>query len=141
MSEQKQKIVRDLDDTGLKMRSAYSDWVKAILTILTGLLGLLVVLHDNPNPTLWEQWLFRSTLCLLGLSILFGGIQLFALVNFYQNLVGVHFRLLQQHNAGEKLPELEVVSADKFFVLTQRAFYVVLVLSLVSLIAYGIAIS
>lgn len=141
-NQTRQKVIIEyLDEQNkysMDRKEKFYSWVKTMLSISTGLVGLLITLRPN-NETKESEYLFIITLILCGLSILFGAIQLLAEVNLYDNLLKHSEKQLTKFLDGKDGEILDHIGVSRFYKLTEYLYKIFLFLSLVSLIIYGIS--
>ena len=116
-------------------------FLKQILLMSSGLVGILVSLHDGNLSCLLEKIFFSSTLLLISLGILLLSIALFEQVDSHNKLAQDYWVELRKQLEEKPFSTLVLAYPKRIYIICERIGYISLVLSIFSLTIYGILIS
>lgn len=130
------KIIINISD---KRFNEFYSFIKHIVIICTTILGVIISLKQNKATNCLELYSFVSVTGTLSLCILIGIVVLFGRLHAYDE----HRRAVQEHLNkllfGEKIVSTSIyVPTAKIFVVFERAFYVVFVISILCIFLYSI---
>jgi len=134
----KKKVYNVIDSREQYEKSNFA-FFKGLTTISVALIGLLIGLKPLNIPNQYAKVLFLTTICLIGLCILFSLIVQFYEVIFGKRKVDAYKQILQEYiddpiGAGSlQIVELKGV---KFFATFEVLTFFCLILSIISLILY-----
>jgi hypothetical protein len=116
----------------------YFQWIRGIVTMATGLVGILVSLKSGKSANLMEHNLFVGTIALLAAGILLGVILMYSEIYMLRKLQKLHAEqaFKQHHGDGDTFP-YKAIEIPFFFTLVQWLCVVSLVLALISLVWYA----
>ena len=116
------------------------DWLKNVILMASGLIGILVSLHSVKSVEYISHLLFSSTILLLGIGILSGTIYLYAEIDVYNH----HLKLLDEArknivpNGKDQERIILYAGVRQVYVLMKYVAFFSFVLAIPSLIAYAI---
>ncbi|PWI28886.1 hypothetical protein DI383_14365 [Flavobacteriaceae bacterium LYZ1037] len=122
----------------LSRHEKYFSWLKNILTISVGLLGILVSLNSDKITDLYTFISFISTILFLGLGILFGAILLYNEVYIQSQLLNHSKKNGRRLLDGKGIKVFSVIRRHWFFSLSEIICLSSYLISLISLITYSI---
>ena len=108
----------------------------------TGMVSVLVALKSDKSQSIYEHYLFSSTIGLLSLGILFGVIILYAEVQILNQAKTHQEKHISKLLNSEDVPEIGMKYLDppKYFSFVQIVFSLSLVLALICLVLYSVFI-
>jgi hypothetical protein len=112
---------------------------KGLTTIYVALIGLLIGLKPSNIPNLNAKWLFLTTICLIGLCILFSLVVQFYEVIFHKQTIDARKQILKEYiddPVGAGFLQVVEIKGSKFFRLFEILTFSCLILSITSLIFY-----
>jgi hypothetical protein len=138
LTESERKAITELS---AQRYSTYYSWLRHILLMASGLIGILISLHTKKSESLCEHYSFVLTIGLLGLGILTGSISLYDEIHSLDR----HRKVLAEAVAkrlkhGTSYGQISVIDRAKIFILTEWICYLSFALSLVSLIVYAVLV-
>jgi len=114
------------------------NWIKHILTLLTGLLTILIAFKSNEVFSNLNHQLFSYTLISIGLSIFSGAVYLYNTVDLLARTIKFDLESLSKRMRGDNDLHIGVIKPKLMYVVFQYLFYISSLCSLALLIAYGI---
>lgn len=122
-----------------KRNEKHFDWVKHILLVASGLLGVLVSLRSTKSGDEYQHYAFIATVSALGLGILTGSIHLYAEVNAMNRLQDKLIEQIKKESKGQG-GNPEIINAGPLFVFTilEWTCYCSLLIATISLVTYAI---
>ena len=122
-----------------KINNYYSQWIRHIITLMTGLLTVMVAFKSDTVETEFNHLLFSLTLISLGLSVSAGILLLYTEVDIQKQLLKFEKESLQSRKNGDTTyVHTKMIETKKVFVVSEYLFYIFSALSLILLITYGI---
>ena|SRR5690606_11612655 len=122
----------------LSRHEKYFSWLKNILTISVGLLGILVSLNSDKITELYTFIAFISTILFLGLGILFGAILLYNEVYTQGQLLNHSKKNGRKLLGGKDIKIVEIIDRHWIFSVSEVVCFSSYLISLISLIAYSV---
>lgn len=121
----------------LSRHEKYFSWLKNILTISVGLLGVLVSLNSDKISDLYTFIAFISTILFLGLGILFGVILLYNEVYIQEQLLSSSKKAARKLLDGKDIKIFEIIDRHWIFSVSEVVCFSSYLISLISLITYS----
>lgn len=133
------EILKSISDLMDERAVKNETWVKQILLMASGLIGILISLHKNRSEDICEHYIFVTTIALIGLGILSGSIYLYESIDTNNRMVRQlkKYLSLSGESQNEKLIFLK---PSIFYVIMKYVFYASLILSIPSLVIYAMVI-
>lgn len=133
----KKKLFRIKEISDLRHEKFFS-WLKNLITISVGLLGILVSLNSEKITDFNTFVAFVVTISTLALGILFGVILLYSEVHLLHKV-----RLKEQESArnmldGKTNKIVDIIHRHWIFALSEKICFVSYLISLISLVIYSI---
>ena len=134
----KKTILTDLKETQDKIDEKYSNFLKTILSLSVGFLGILVSLRSGEPNTFLQKIFFIVTIILLVIGILCSTILLFSEVHFLREKMNLVWNQLHELLQGKLYePDIGSVAVPLLYRIAKRAGYTAFVLSLISVCFYS----
>jgi len=137
--------VSDLDDrnvdnyiqTSNEATKKVYDWVRHAISVIAIILGLVISLKTTKSENILEFYLFSISVTLCGLSILCGLFFLYSEADTLYRHSEQYMKHIQTRDetGGRKLEESD---PRKIFDISRKAFFFLLILSILSLIGYAV---
>ena len=119
----------------------HSEFVRNILVIASGALGILASLHKTQASSLEARILFDVTMICLALGILAGACTLYRHVHSSQKLYeGVRDAIIKQIQTNSEKFESVTGNPPQIFAYAEKLCYLSLCLAVISLCGYAIAV-
>jgi len=136
ISEKQLKVVTDLSE---KRYSKYYDWIRHLILISAGLIGILVSLKSNKSETGLEYLTFIIAISGLGIGILTGSISLYSEIHILDKVRKKYAdRLIEILKGQTQDIPFAVVDKNIFFKIVEFICFSSFFISMMSLIIYGI---
>lgn len=119
-----------------RKRTLQRDWLKTSTAAISTLLGIIIAFNKPTETDCVSNILFSITISAQSLCILFGLTYLYSDSDVSYQQVRQYIK--QTQNLDQPLTEGIVTYEHKFFVFARTAFFVFLVLSILSLAVYSI---
>lgn len=130
---------RELVSVQQKRKDKFFIWLRHILLMASGLLSVLIGLHQNKSQNDYERIIFAITISTLAFGILTGSILLFSEVDTLIRLQKAYAKqLIRQRDEGIQVDKLVSVPNGKFFSFLEKICYSSFIISIVSLVFYAI---
>ncbi|MFD0990315.1 hypothetical protein ACFQ1R_09420 [Mariniflexile jejuense] len=114
------------------------NWIKHILTLLTGLLTILIAFKSNEVFSYLNHKLFSYTLISIGLSIFSGAVYLYNTIDLLNQTIKFDLESLSKRMRGDNNLHTGVIKPRFLYVFFRYLFYTSSLASLILLISYGI---
>jgi len=132
------ETIQRIADTKIDRNAKQHNWLRNILAIAVGLVGVLVALKPNRHSNMNEHYFFVATVALIALGILCGAIALFSEVALLDKAEDyLKKKLNEQLNGEQDTYSVESVNPDKIYGYCGKISYVCLSLSLITLTIYA----
>lgn len=132
-----EKHTLDLNEIQEKKRNTFSDWLKNIITIATGLLAVLISLKTKKSESILEHNLFISTIISIALGILSGVIVLFSDIKVLSLFESSKKKQISQLLDGKNYA-IDHIAFPKIYNYLKYICFLSFFISLVCLIYYAI---
>lgn len=126
--------LKQLFNLGKEKNIKHNEWLKHILLMASGLIGILISLHSEKSKTILQHYSFVITIVGLGLGILFGSICLYSDVNGANKL----FKKYKEKIINKSTEKITYVNRSYSFYIFEILTYTSLIASVTSLIVYAI---
>jgi hypothetical protein len=120
-----------------KKRNTFSDWLKNIITVATGLLAVLISLKTKKSESILEHYLFIFTIIFIALGILSGVIVLFSDIKVLSLFESKKKEQISQLLDGKNYA-IDHVTFPKFYRYLKYFCMISFFMSLILLICYAI---
>src|SRR4051812_48099068 len=100
--------IKQLLDLAEKRNTKDYEWTKNVILMASGLLGILVSLHNNKSPSIPTHYFFCITILTLGLGILTGTIFL------YEEASTLHKLLNIKRSKAQSIGGVKVVTTEPY---------------------------
>jgi hypothetical protein len=117
--------------------TVYSDWLKNIVTIATGLLAVLVSLKTTKSANELEHYLYVCSIGFIGLGILLGVIILFSDIKVANLSISKKKEQLESLLDGSN-KEFDFINRPKIYKYLEYICFSCFTLALISLVIYAI---
>jgi len=136
-----EKQIQDLLDLKKISNEKEMAWVKQCISVIGIILGLIISLKPSGKETLTtiDSHLFIIAISSSGLCVLSGLVYLYSEPDTYHLLANKHFNKLKMTPNASRQDVLTIVAPRKIFTLARWLFFVLLFLSVISLVAYSIS--
>lgn len=129
--------VQKLNDALELRHSKYYSWVKNILTLAIGFLGIIVSLKSDNLQNFYQFIFFTITISTLALGILAGTLVLYCEIDLLNKK-----RKLEQINLGRVINDEEIIknkaiNRRRIFDISEFVFIISFVISLISIVIYS----
>jgi hypothetical protein len=138
-SEFKNKHFNTLVELANERNLKYYAWLRQILLMASGLIGILVSLKNTKSENSIEHLAFVTTIISLGIGILAGSIVLFSEIKNLEKKKVLYSQHVQKLiNGDTKVSGLIYFNTGKFYQYIEYVSYFSLILSLIGLMVYAI---
>lgn len=122
-----------------KRFNEFYSFIRQVVIICTTILGVIISLKQNKTTNCVEFYSFVSVTGMLSLCILIGVVLLFGRLRAYDNQIRVLHKHLNKRLSGEEIDSTSIyVPTDKIFVLFEKAFYLIFVISILCIFLYSV---
>lgn len=137
-----QEEIDKLNEYGQEMRKSREAFIKQILLMSSGLLGILVSLHKVSALSEYSRISFSVAICSLGLSILGLSVGLYHEVSLYKKLHSFQRGdILRKIQDPGFLGESKSVNPSKVYQYFETFGYFSFLVSILSLVIYAVSIA
>ena len=138
MDEKIRKNLLEIKSLSDSRNEKFFSWLKNLITISVGLLGILVSLNSEKIEDFKTSLAFIITISALALGILFGVILLYSEVHLLHKARLKKQESLQNKLDGKRTESVEWINRGWFFDLSQKVCFVSYIVSLISIVIYSI---
>jgi len=136
-NEKVEKHVDRLIEAQELRHSKYYSWIKNIITLAIGFLGIIVSLKSDNLQNLYQYIFFVITISTLAIGILAGTLILYSEIDLLNEK-----RKLEQINLGRVINDKEIIKHQalnrrKIFDVCEYVFIITFVISLISIVIYS----
>lgn len=121
-----------------KKSQLQSNWIKNIITLMVALISVLVAFKSDKSEPKLIHFLFSQTLILLGVSVISGVILLYSEIDKLARNEEFLWESLRARLLGNNKLLSTLIKGKKIFVFFAWLFYISSIMSVISLICYGI---
>ncbi len=134
-----EKDYKGLVELSAKRYTKYYDFIRHLMLIAAGLVGILVSLKSGKSETGYEYLTFVIAISGLGIGIMFGSISLYAEINSLDKGRKLYAERLIEINKGKayQLP-FDTVDKNILFKIAEYICFSSFSLAMISLIIYGV---
>jgi len=138
MDEKIRKRLYEIKDLSDSRNEKFFSWLKNLITISVGLLGILVSLNSDKIEDLKTSIAFIITISTLALGILSGVVLLYSEMHLLHKARLKKEEQLQNILDGKRKNNVEWIKRDWFFDLSEKVCFVSYLISLISIVIYSI---
>lgn len=134
-------LIKNLQDASKNKLISVNDFIKTLLIMMSTVLSVLISLYPKSIATVNEKLTFLLTIFLFTISILFGGLGLYAYTDLLKKIEGYYkdkISNINEQNRQNESSSIDVLNANKFYTLCIKIFYCTSILSLFTLLSYSI---
>jgi hypothetical protein len=137
-------MITDQDYKGLtalaeKRYTKYYDWIRHLILISAGLIGILVSLKSNTSNNTCETIAFITSICSLGIGILTGSVSLYGEIDSLDKARKLYANRLIEIMKGKTYDvPFDTIDKRPIYRIMELICFISLFIAMISLITYGV---
>lgn len=132
------KEIEKINQLTANAKTASEAFIKQLLLMSSGLLGLLISLHKVPATSDVARWVYSIGMISLATGIVLLSVGLYTFVDMPKKIMKVEKENLISRLKGKANNDLFVINENKFYGYSAKAGYCALLISIVSIAIYGV---